>query len=140
MFSEEHKAIGLRESCERPICNSVEYKAIGIVQPCDNPVCNTKVHRAIGLNQECWKPVCNSDDHKEVGLEQECLHICFSDEHNQLGNGTACRKDNYNLFGGRALENAWMHDGDFWNDLQPMSIPRDRAACGLVQGIDGVIF
>ena len=118
----------------------MEYKAIGIVQPCDNPVCNTKVHRAIGINQECWKPVCNSDDHKEVGLEQECLHICFSDEHNQIGNGTDCPKDDNNLVGGRALANAWMYDGDFWNDLKPMSIPRDRAACGLVQGKAGVIF
>ena len=127
--------------CKRPICNSVEYKTIGIVQPCDNPVCNTKVHRAIGLDQECRKkPVCNSDDHKEVGLEQECLHICFSDEHNQIGNTTDCLKNDYDLVFGRALDNAWMYDGYTWNDVQPMSIARDRAACSLVQTKEGVSF
>ena len=140
--SKEHKAIGLAQPCKRPICNSEEHKAIGIAQQCNKPVCNTEVHKAIGLDEECIKPICNSEDHKQAGLEQECLYYCNSEEHNKVGNLTDCslKGDENTFVAGRALNNAWMYDGDFWNDVQPMSIPRDRAACSLVQAKDGVSF
>ena len=140
--SEEHKTIGLGHACKRPICNSEDHKAIGIAQRCNKPVCNTEVHKAIGLGEPCIKPICNSEDHKEAGLEQECSYYCNSEEHNKVGNFTQCifKDDSNTLVPGRALNNAWMYDGDFWNDVQPLSIPRDRTACTLVQAKDGVSF
>ena len=142
--SEEHIKIGLGLPCKRPICNSEEYKAIGIPQQCKRPVCNTKVHTAIGLDEPCFKPICNSEDHKEVGLDQECTYYCNSEEYKnseefkKFGDRTECIQAAD--VRGRALNLAWMYDGAFWNDVKAMSIPRDRAACTLVQVKDGVSF
>lgn len=43
------------------------------------------------------------------------------------------------LGGGKVLDRAWMYDGYEWVDLAPMSTPRDRPACSLVQSDDGSV-
>ena len=125
----------------KPFCNSEEHKTIGLGQQCNKPVCNTEIHKEIGLGEPCIEPICNTEDHKEAGLEQKCIYYCNSEEHHKVGNNTQCivKDDDNTLVASRgALNNAWMYDGDFWNDVQPMSIPRDRTACTLVQAKDGV--
>ena len=136
----------IRRSETKPFCNSEEHKTIGLGQQCKKPVCNTEIHKEIGLGEPCIEPICNSEDHKEAGLEKECTYYCNSEEYKnseeyrKVGDRAECILDSDTLVPGRALNNAWMYDGDFWNDVQPMSIPRDRAACTLVQASDGVSF
>ena len=39
---------------------------------------------------------------------------------------------------GSSIANAWMYDGDVWNNIKPLSAPRERPACTLVQTDEGV--
>ena len=138
--SEEHKEIGLKEKCILPICGSKEYNTIGVKQDCLPPVCGSENHRSIGLRSKCTSPICNSKDHKTVGLDRACVPICNSKAHKQKGLDKDCRYlvDETTFVSGSSVANAWMYDGDIWNDIKPMSIPRERAACSLVQTDNGV--
>ena len=140
--SKEHKEIGYDEKCLQPLCGSEEYKAIGIEQDCINPICDSKNHESIGLDSKCTKPVCNSSDHEEVGLDKDCIPICDSAEHKAIGVDQDCRKvvDESKFVLGSTIANAWMYDGDTWNNIQPLSTPRENMACGLVQTETGVSY
>ena len=37
------------------------------------------------------------------------------------------------------FNNAWMYDGNQWNDLPDMSTPRDRPSCSLVESDNGEV-
>ena len=138
--SEEHKEIGLDERCDKPVCGSEEYKAIGIEQECRPPVCGSEQHQINGLETNCLNAVCNSPDHEIIGLDKPCEPICDSEEHKAIGLDKNCRKaineDTFQL--GSSIANAWMYDGDTWNRIKPMSKPRERLACSLVQTNEGV--
>ena len=138
--SKEHKEIGFAEKCQLPICHSEEYKAIGIKQECRAPICGSEQHQAIGLEKNCAEPICNSSDHKTVGLDKECLPACSSEQHKTLGLDTPCRKayDDDTFVRGSPLANAWMYDGDTWNNIKPISSPREDHMCSLVQTDEGV--
>ena len=139
--SEEHKDIGLEEKCQIPICGSEEYKSIGIEQVCRNPICFSEIHKSLGEDPDkCTKPVCNSPDHEKVGLDIDCEPICNSEEHKAIGLDLDCRKviDEDTFVLGSSIANAWMYDGDVWNNISPLSAPRERAACSLVQTDEGV--
>ena len=138
--SEEHKDVGLQEKCNLPVCGSEEYKSIGVNQDCLDPVCFSEAHKSLGLDTKCTKPVCNSKDHKKVGLDKDCLPLCNSEEHKAIGLDLDCRKviDEEKFVLGSTIANAWMYDGDVWNNISPLSAPRERAACSLVQTDEGV--
>ena len=92
------------------------------------------------MRSKCTSPICNSKDHKTVGLDRACVPICNSKAHKQQGLDKDCRYlvDENTFVSGSSIANAWMYDGDIWNDIKPMSIPRERAACSLVQTDKGV--
>ena len=138
--SVEHKELGLDEQCLLPICGSEEYRSIGIEQDCLPPVCGSENHKYVGLESNCTKPVCNSIDHEKVGLDTECLPICNSEEHKAQGLDLDCRKpiNEKTFVVGSSIANAWMYDGDVWNNIKPLSAPRERPACTLVQTDEGV--
>ena len=103
------------------------------------PICNSEDHKAVGLEQVCIPPICNSESHKKVGLDQDCNPICGSELHKEIGLQKQCRVSQAPDVRGTALNKAWMYDGQTWNDITPMSVPRDRPACTLVQTSDGAV-
>ena len=57
-------------------------------------------------------------------------------------NPRSCDEDtaaDRSLAGGKVFSNAWMYDGNQWNDLPAMSTPRDRPACSLVESDNGEV-
>ena len=124
---------------QKPICNSEDHKAVGLEQVCQKPDCNSEDHKAVGLEQVCIPPICNSESHKKVGLDQDCNPICGSELHKEIGLQKQCRVSQAPDVRGTALNKAWMYDGQTWNDITPMSVPRDRPACTLVQTSDGAV-
>ena len=57
-------------------------------------------------------------------------------------NPRSCDEDtaaDRSLAGGKVFSNAWMYDGNQWNDLPDMSTPRDRPACSLVESDNGEV-
>ena len=121
---------------QKPICNSEDHKAN---TTCQRPVCNSEDHKAVGLEQRCQRPICNSESHKKVGLDQDCNPICNSEEHEAIGLQKECSLSRAPDVAGSALNKAWMYDGQTWNDIASMSVPRDRPACTLVQTSDGAV-
>eukprot|EP00095_Tigriopus_kingsejongensis_P000444 maker-scaffold492_size156171-snap-gene-0.17 protein:Tk00444 transcript:maker-scaffold492_size156171-snap-gene-0.17-mRNA-1 annotation:"AT19278p" len=82
--------------------------------------------------------------YRDSGLNSHCV-VRLNKTHVVIAGGFASEYTISNNQGqtlynsGESQDKVWLHDGNDWAQLEPMSVRRDRPACSLVQLADGQI-
>ena len=96
------------------------------------------------MQGQCSIPICH-EGLANITFDMSCFLLSgYGDAYRVCDplNPRSCDEDtaaDRSLAGGKVFSNAWMYDGNQWNDLPAMSTPRDRPACSLVESDNGEV-